>query len=315
MRDRVYLILFLLIAGGLLYLGRDVIRSSELAAWGLTFGGTTAVAILIVALYRFRVELEESRLELARKDAEIGFALKVQQALFPHYFPTGRGLDFAAICIPARGISGDYYDAFYLPDGGLAFAIADVSGKGISAAILMANLQALLRSVSSQGFSPDQVCKKLNDHLCQVTQSSQFATLFYAQWDQETRMLRYVNAGHNPPLLVNRMETQMLTTGGMPLGMFPETEYDTGKTCLRPEDLIVLYSDGITEAGQSDGHDFGEERLKSLAQSLMSLPLPEIQSRILASVRAWTSNEPEDDMTLVLVRSGTSIPAQPQETK
>ena len=305
MRDRVYLLLFILIVGALLYLGRDAIRSSELMAWGLTFGGTTAIAILIVAMYRFRIQLEESRHELARKDAEIGFALKVQQALFPRSFPTGRGLDFAAVCIPARGISGDYYDAFFMPDGGLAFAIADVSGKGISAAILMANLQALLRAVSLQGTSPAQVCKMLNDHLCQVTQASQFATLFYARWDPATRMLRYVNAGHNPPLLVNTAAIQLLTTGGMPLGMFPEAEYGTGETCLNVEDLIVLYSDGITEAGQSDGRDFGEERLTSLVKAIRGLSLLDIQARILASIRAWTSNEPEDDMTLVLVRALT----------
>ena len=303
MRDKLYLVSFLLISGALLYLGRDVIRGSVLVAWGLTFGGTAAAAILIVALYRFRVELRESRLELARKDAEIGFALKVQQALFPRAFPSGKDLDFAAICMPARGISGDYYDAFQMPDGTVTFAIADVSGKGIPAAILMASLQALLRAVSMQGAGPDQVCKQLNDHLCQLSQASQFATLFYARWDPTTRMLRYVNAGHNPPFRVNGAELELLTSGGIPLGMLPGSQYETGEVCLHVGDLIVLYSDGITEAGQNEGRDFGEERLKSLATAVRNLPLPDIQARIMGSVRAWTNNEPEDDMTLVLVRA------------
>src|SRR5881296_2308693 len=143
MRDRIYLVSFLLIAGVLLFLGRDLLQASVLVTWGLVFGGTTAVAILLVFSYRLRMELQASRHELARKEAELNFALEVQRALFPQQFPVDSGLEFAAVCVPARGISGDYYDVLPLTDGRLVFTVADISGKGISAAILMSNLQAV----------------------------------------------------------------------------------------------------------------------------------------------------------------------------
>ena len=112
-----------------------------------------------MSLYRVQLELQSSRRQLARKEAELSFALEVQQALFPRHLPESNGLEFAAVCIPARGISGDYYDVVQFPDGRLVFAIADISGKGISAAILMANVQALLRTLSETGNPPAEVCK------------------------------------------------------------------------------------------------------------------------------------------------------------
>jgi len=165
MRDKIYLIVFLLVAGILFYLGRDVIRRSVLVAWGLTFGGTVIVAVLVITLYRFRMELDASRHELALKEAELNFAPQVQQALFPRQLPSSGGLDFSAVCIPARGISGDYYDVLPLSDSRLVFAVADISGKGISAAILMANLQALMRAVTPTTQLPSEVCSRLNDHI------------------------------------------------------------------------------------------------------------------------------------------------------
>src|SRR5204862_6154762 len=133
-------------------------------------------AVLLVALYRVQLELKSSRHQLARKEAELSFALEVQQALFPRQLPDQHGLEFSGICIPARGISGDYYDVMQLPDGRLVFAIADISGKGISAAILMANLQAVLRTLAAANLSPCEICSRLNLHLLQVTDESKFAT-------------------------------------------------------------------------------------------------------------------------------------------
>ncbi len=302
MRDKAYLIVFLLIAGFLLYLGRDLIRGSVLVAWALTFGGTATVAVLVISLYRFRMELAASRHELALKEAELSFARQVQQALLPRQLPSSYGLDFSAVCIPARGISGDYYDVLPLSDGRLVFAIADISGKGISAAILMANLQALLRATTPITQLPSEVCSRLNKHLHQVTDASKFATFFYAEWHQKERCLRYVNAGHNPPILLNSRTTQSLDHGGIPLGIMPDSKYETGERILRPGDLLVLYSDGITEAGLSNGEEFGEKRLIALLTSLRDKPLQEIQSSILQAVRAWSGKEPEDDVTLVVVR-------------
>lgn len=303
MRDKTYLIGFLLIAGFLFYLGRDLIRGSVLVAWGLTFGGTATVAVLVVVLYRFRLELEASRHELALKEAEMNFALQVQQSLFPRQLPSSSGLEFSAVCIPARGISGDYYDVLPSSGGRLVFAIADISGKGISAAILMANLQATLRALTSNFNPPSEVCRRLNDHLHQVTDASRFATLFYGEWDRSRRSIRYVNAGHNPPFLLSGNGTRSLNHGGIPLGIFPDWKYETGEETLEPGDLLVLYSDGITEAGLKDGEEFGEKRLLSLVASHRERPLREIQSSVIKAVRAWSGREPEDDITLMIVRA------------
>ncbi len=302
MREKAYLIGFLLGAMLLLYLGHDLIRGSLLVSWGLSFAGTTAAVVLALTIYRFKLQLEASRDELRRKEAELSFARQVQKALFPREIPEGGGLDFSAICIPASAVSGDYYDVFQLPDGRLVLAIADISGKGVSAAILMANLQALLRVVGGTCPSPGEVCKRLNTHLHEVTGAYWFATFFYAEWHPLERKLRYANAGHNNPLLAGGALMQSLDHGGIPLGILPEYEFETGEVTLQPGDLIVLYSDGITEAGARDGKEFGEARLLSLVNANRQRPLGEIQDRILKAVRAWTGDEVEDDITLVLAR-------------
>lgn len=310
-REKAYLVGFLLIAGFLIYLGHDLVERSFLLSWGLTLGGAVTVAVLGLALYRFRLALAASRHELARKEAELDFALKVQQALFPNHMPSTGGLEFSTVCIPAKGISGDYYDVLELPEGRLGIAIADISGKGISAAILMANLQATLRVVASSGQPPGEVCTRLNLHLHQVTEASRFATLFYGEWHPEERCLRYVNAGHNPPLLLGPSHVQKLDCGGIPLGITLDSEFETGEALLQPGDLLVMYSDGITEAGVREGEEFGEPRLRNLLENARQKSLADIQNEILQAVRSWAGEEVEDDMTLVLVRVlGNGSPPQ-----
>src|SRR5437879_10724581 len=196
MRDRIFLAGFLLGSGMLLYASRSLLTKSALVTWGLTFAGTTAAATLGLALYRVQLELRASQHELARKEAEINFALQVQQALFPRQFPADGGLEFAAVCVPARGISGDYYDVLSLPGGRLVFVLADISGKGISAAILMSNLQAVLHTVAEAGLRAGEVWAQLNRHLCRVTDAGRFATLFYAEGNPGEQSLHYVTPGH-----------------------------------------------------------------------------------------------------------------------
>ena len=290
----------------LAYVGRDLVQGSALATWGLTFAGATAMAILVASLYRVRLELQASRHQLARKDAELSFALEVQRALFPRQLPDREGLQFSGVCIPARGISGDFYDVMRLTDGRMVFAIADISGKGISAAILMANLQALLRTLSETLDSPGLICSKLNQHLHQVTDASRFATFFYAEWNPKNGALRYVNAGHHPPVFVaaNRPDKNgRMDKGGTPLGVFPDAEFQVGETHLEADDLLVLYSDGVTEAESEMGEEFGEQRLRQVIDANRNKPLPEIKSAILGAVRKWAGQEQEDDMTLLLVRA------------
>ncbi len=302
MRERFFLAGGLLLGGLLIFLGRDLLPNSVIITWAASFGATTLVSVLTVAFYKARADLRRSRHELARNEAELNFALQVQKALFPKAFPIGAGLEFSATCIPARGISGDYYDAMHLPDGRVVFLLADISGKGISAAILMANLQALLRSAAGIHDGPAEVCRNLNHHLCQVTEASRFATLFYGEWDPSASRFSYVNAGHNPPIVLGSCSGYRFERGGLPLGLFEDAQFQTGQLHLAPGDLIAIYSDGITEKGESRGDEFGAQRLAGLLLEHCNQPLGAIQERVIAEVSAWGGNEPEDDMTLMLVR-------------
>jgi phosphoserine phosphatase RsbU/P len=303
MRDKVYLAGFLLLAGLLLYLGRGLLAQSALVTWGLTFAGTSGVAVLGMALYQVQHQLRASRRELALKEAELNFARQVQQALFPQRFPLDSGLEFSAVCVPAAGISGDYFDVLELADGRLVFAIADVSGKGLSAAILMSNVHAGLRILAQAGHEPAEICCQLNRHLCRFTEGHRFATLFYAEWRRLERRLTYVNAGHTVPILVSRSGAARLERGGVPIGLLPCSSFQVGTVTLEPADLVVLYSDGITEAGVLEAEPFGESQLEALILSHRKKPLGEIQEEILKAVRDWSGGEPEDDMTLLLVRA------------
>lgn len=302
MRDKIYLASFLIGAGLLLYIGRDLLAQSTLVTWGLTFGGTTAAAVLGMTLYRVQLDLRASRHELARKEAELNFALEVQQALFPRKFPADSGLEFAAVCVPARGISGDYYDVLEIPDGRVVFAVADVSGKGISAAILMSNVHAVLHTLAEGGLSPSQVCSQLNRHLYRVTDDTRFATFFYAEWNRGQHSLSYVNAGHNLPFLCSDRGELRLDKGGPPLGIFLDSEFEVGRIELRTGDLLVIFSDGITEAEGRHGEQFGEPRLQAVVGAHAAKPLAEIQHQVLQAVREWSGQDPEDDVTLLLVR-------------
>ena len=303
MRDRIYLFVFLVGAGLLLYVGRGLIATSAYATFGLTFAGTTAAAVLGMVLYRVQLELRASRHELARKEAELNFALEVQQALFPTQFPVDQGLEFSAVCVPARGIGGDYYDVLQRRDGCLAFAIADISGKGIPAAILMSNVHAVLRTLYDAGHPAGDLCTQLNRHLYRVTEGTKFATAFYAEWNERDRSLTYVNAGHPAPLLLGSCSSQLLQTGGPPLGIFPDTEFQVGRLVMQPGDMMVLFSDGITDAGESSEREFGQARLEATVKEHCEEPLDEIRQHILTAVRDWSGEEVEDDMTLLLIRA------------
>jgi phosphoserine phosphatase RsbU/P len=303
MRDRVYLAGFLLLAGLLLYLGRGLLAESAWATWGLTFAGTSGAAVFGMTLYQVQHQLRASRRELALKEAELNFARQVQQALFPQRFPLNSGLEFSAVCVPAAGISGDYFDILELRDGRLVFAIADISGKGLSAAILMSNVHAGLRILAQAGHEPAEICGQLNRHLCHFTEGNRFATLFYAEWSRLEHRLTYVNAGHTVPILVGSNGASRLDRGGVPIGLLPHSKFQAGTVTLELGDLAVLYSDGITEAGVLEAEPFGESQLEALIVTQREKPLDEIQREILKAVRNWSGGDPEDDMTLLLVRA------------
>ncbi|MFZ0430326.1 MAG: PP2C family protein-serine/threonine phosphatase [Acidobacteriota bacterium] len=300
-RDTLYLLGFLVVAGLLLIIGRHQLPPSTVLTWTLTFGATAGVGVLIISLYRVQQELKQTRFELARKDVELQIAREVQAALFPRTLPSNRGLSISAICIPAQGISGDYYDIVECPDGRLVVAIADISGKGLSAAILMSNIQARFRALIEMNDSLSEVCRLLSDHLNDFTEPERFATLFVAQWRPGSSRLEYVNAGHQVPVVVGGPDPE-LRLGGPPLGLFPGQSFKCGTAELAEGAVMVLYSDGITEATDSREEDFGTERLQSLIERHAGDSVRDLQRAVLDSVSDWTRREPQDDMTLVIIR-------------
>jgi sigma-B regulation protein RsbU (phosphoserine phosphatase) len=151
--------------------------------------------------------------------------------------------------------------------------------------------------------SPEEICTRLNRHLLQVTDESRFATFFYAEWHRSLKLLRYVNAGHHPPVLVGSCGTCRLESGGLPLGVLPDARYTAGEAAFGPGDLLVLFSDGITEAMSPEGEEFGEDRLRQIVEDNAALALDDIQDRILEAINDWTDEEQEDDMTLLIVRA------------
>ena len=306
MRDKIYLLAFLCGAGVLLYLGRDLLVRSTFVSLGLSFAGTTAAGVLGLTLYRVQQDLTASRHELARKEAELNFAREVQRSLFPRRLPENHGLEFAGVCVPASGISGDYYDVVEIGDGRLAFVLADISGKGISAAILMSNLHAVLRTVAGAGRTPAEVCAQLNRHLYTITEASRYATLFYGEWCAAEKRLTYSNAGHYPPVLVGSQRGLHLQHGGPPLGLFLDSCFEEARISLAPGDVVALYSDGITDAENAAGEPFGESRLSAVITAHAADPLPQIERQVFQAVHAWSIEEATDDATLLLARVTSS---------
>jgi sigma-B regulation protein RsbU (phosphoserine phosphatase) len=216
-------------------------------------------------------------------------------------------MKIAAICKPARMVSGDYYDYLAVDDGKLALAIGDVAGKGISAALLMATLQAGMRMELRTSSAPpsltSQLVSDLNQLLYATTAPEKYATFFFALYDEATSDLSYTNAGHLPPLLVRNGAAVPLDVNGTVVGAFPFAKYEESRIRLESGDLLVCYTDGITEPENEYGEMFGEERLIELVTKNVDCEDSVIVSMILEAVYQWTSAaEQPDDMTLLLAR-------------
>jgi phosphoserine phosphatase RsbU/P len=255
-------------------------------------------------------ELTESiRREVAERERvnrELEIAREVQQRLFPQNLPEVRGLEFAGYCRPALGVGGDYYDFVRLEDGSLGIAIGDVSGKGIAAALMMASLQASLRGQTlTPSLTLAQMVQHINRLVYEASAENRYATFFYAQYDPSTRILRYVNAGHNPPMLWRGMsgEVVRLEEGGMVVGLFRDFPYHEASLELQPSDIFVAFTDGISEAMNNADEEFDEERLIDAVKTCKSRCAADMITSILERVDAVTAGAPQhDDMTLVVVR-------------
>ena len=268
---------------------------------------------------QFALMIENARLtdrvveqETLRRD--IALASDVQRRLLPDAPPRVESADFAAVSVPARRIGGDYYDFVELRDRQLGIALADVSGKGVAAALIMSVVQASLRIISSEGdVPPPRLVARMNEFVYRSTPASKYATFFYAQFDQQRRELRYVNAGHNAPYLLRAGRTstaqaaspeiEQLSVGGTVVGMFPETGYEEATVELRPGDVLLAFTDGVPEAHNPENEEFGEERLQQLLRRIAHLPADEISARISAEMKSWIRDaEQYDDLTFIVMK-------------
>jgi len=249
-----------------------------------------------------RVEAESRALELSQQDYER--AREIQQALMPRILPKVHGCQLAAGCVPARIVGGDYYDAIRLTDRTVAVAIGDVCGKGMAAALLMSNLQAIVRAYASTAMSPQALCTQANRLLSANVAPGKYVTFFYGVIDLTEMKINYCNAGHNPPLLQRRNgQLELLTEGGPVLGVFPDAAYIDGAAELRPDDCLLLFTDGITEAMNERLEEFGEERLKALIGTRPA-PAEELQNQIMSAVVQFSTKELHDDATTLIVTVG-----------
>ena len=252
------------------------------------------------------IATETARRELLHREIEI--AREVQERLFPQNLPAIATLEYAGHCRPASGVGGDYYDFLALANGHLGLAIGDISGKGVPAALLMASLQASVRG-QSQGLNaegrPDiaGLMTNVNRLVFDASPQNRYATFFYAQFDPLTRVLTYTNGGHNPPMLIRGEEILRLEAGGPPVGLFRPSRYQQAELALTTGDLLILYTDGISEAENPAEDEWGEDALISAVRTCAAAPPAEMISTIMRCADAFANGAPQhDDMTLVVAR-------------
>lgn len=239
----------------------------------------------------------ETRLRL-----ELNEAREIQRNLMPRTLPQVPGFQLATAWQPAASIGGDYVAAFKLNPYQTAICVADVVGKGLPAALLMSNMQAALKSSAAENLPPRELCMRLNRVMHANTPLHKFITLFYGVLDVHTRTLRYTNAGHNPPLLIrSNGDLTRLEEGGFVLGAFAGSRYTQGEIELRSGDRLLLFTDGVTEATNEDGEQFGDERLIELLRRTGGLNAAELQQNILKAVREFCGDDFSDDAALMVV--------------
>jgi sigma-B regulation protein RsbU (phosphoserine phosphatase) len=277
-----------------------VVGEDQLAELGNSFNNMTQNLGKLIVIAK-----EKERLE-----SELTIAREVQNQLFPKDAPITKTLEIKGVCNPARMVSGDYYDFMPLPGESLAFAIGDVAGKGISAALLMAAIQSTMRTQlsaangdGSRHLSAAKMVATLNRQLYATTSPEKYATFFFSLYDEATHLLTYTNAGHLAPILLRGSEVQMLGSTGTVVGAFPIARYEEKSVEMGSGDVLLAYTDGITEPENVYGEMFGEERLKDLVVKYSKADSSELIARTMEAVMEWTgSGELQDDMTMVVAR-------------
>jgi phosphoserine phosphatase RsbU/P len=235
-------------------------------------------------------------------EAELAQAYEIQRHLMPRETPQLAGFQIACAWQPAKSVSGDYFDVLPLGEGKLGLCIADVSGKGITAALLMANLQASVKAFVAQADSPAELCAKLNSVLCDTVAPGKFVTLFYGIIDSQRRQLHYENAGHCLPLLVHADGSILMPASysGV-LGLFSHWTYQNSDVQLQSGDCLVLMTDGVLEAANGDEEEFGYQRLIEVVKEKRGSGVHGIRTAILESVSEFCNGRFDDDASLIVV--------------
>ena len=241
------------------------------------------------------------QLKRYKQEYELEEAIAVQRRLLPSGLPTIPGIEIAGICQPAGAVAGDYFDVLQLGDK-LGLCIADVIGKGLPAALMMSNLQAAVKVTAADWLKPSELCRRVNSLACRNGAVDKFISFFYALYDPQTRVLNYCNAGHNPPIVLRSSgEFLRLDTPDLVLGQVPDWQFHDAQITLLPGDRVVLYTDGITEAGGEQTEEFGEARLRTLSESAPKARAKELLSTVMSAVQSHCHNSFADDATCLIL--------------
>jgi sigma-B regulation protein RsbU (phosphoserine phosphatase) len=258
-----------------------------------------------VAIIIEKVMLHEQLIEKKRLEGQLEVARQVQLELLPPRDPELPGFDISAYNYPTEEVSGDYYDWVRIYDDQIGLVIADVAGKGVPAALLMAFLRASLRAATHIGYATHISMAKVNYLLWESIERNQYVTAFYGILDAANGTLSYSNAGHNPPILLKANgESSLIRSGEQPLGMFRDTRFHEYYLSFEPGDVLVMYTDGVTEAQNPAGEEFGRDRLLEAAKSAYELPAREMIASIEMAVLAWTAGAgANDDVTFFIIKA------------
>lgn len=260
---------------------------------------TTITNVIAVAIENKRLFKQQLRQEVLNREVEV--AAEIQRTLVPSHLPSGKNFQFSSIYKPHFAVGGDYYDVVEFPDGNIAFCIADITGKGVSAALLMANFQANFHALITRRPTLEEIVHEMNAAVHRVTQGDKFITLFLAKYNTTTRTLQYINAGHAPPLLLTQGKVIPLKNGCTVLGWLSELPFlEVGSVTLNDEALIFSYTDGLTDIRNKSGEDFGEDKLIGFLRDNDSAGAKELNTRLLAHIEAFRERQPyPDDITVL----------------